>query len=89
MVLVPFVKLQKTQTFQKTNLIQSRKNHTDSRRKLKLSNPPKIILSHLNVNSLQNKIESIADAIQGTFDILLLSETKLDESSPDKTVLVK
>ena len=39
---------------------------------------------HLNVNSLRNKIESIADVIQGTFDIFLLSETKIDEIFPNK-----
>ena len=56
----------------------------DSIRQLKLSNPHKIILGHLNINSLRNKFESIADVIQGTFDIFLLSETKIDESFPDK-----
>ena len=39
---------------------------------------------HLNVNSLRNKIESIEDVIQGTFDIFLLSETKIDEIFPNK-----
>ena len=57
------------QIFQTTSLIQCRK---------------KIILGHLNINSLRNKFESIADVIQGTFDIFLLSETKIDESFPDK-----
>ena len=59
-------------------------NPIDSIRQLKLSNPHKIILGHLNINSLRNKFESIADVIQGTFDIFLLSETKIDESFPDK-----
>ena len=56
----------------------------DSIRQLKLSNPHKFILGHLNINSLRNKFESIADVIQGTFNIFLLSETKIDESFPDK-----
>ena len=56
----------------------------DSIRQLKLSNPHKIILGHLNINSLRNKFESITDVIQGTFDIFLLSESKIDESFPDK-----
>ena len=42
------------------------------------------MLGHLNVNSLWNKFESIADVIQGPFGIFLLSETKIDESFPDK-----
>ena len=59
-------------------------NPIDSIRQLKLSNPHKIILGHLNINSLRNKFESIADVIQGTFDIFILSETKIDESFHDK-----
>ena len=55
----------------------------DSITKLKLSNPHKIILGHLNINSLRNKFELIVGVIQGTFDIFLLSETKIDESFPD------
>ena len=66
----------------KLNTMQE--NPIDSIRQLKLSNPHKIILGHLNINSLRNKFESIADVIQGTFDIFLLSETKIDESFPDK-----
>ena len=50
-------------------------NLTDFIRKLKLSRP------QLNVNSRRNKFESVADVIQGTFDIFLLSETKLTKAS--------
>ena len=64
------------------NVIQE--NPIDSIRKLKLSNPHKIILNHFDVNSLRNKFESVADVIQGTYDIFPLSETKTDESFPDK-----
>ena len=59
-------------------------NPIDSIRHLKLSNAHKIILGHLNINSLRNKFELIADVIQGTFDIFLLSKSKIDESFPDK-----
>ena len=59
-------------------------NSIDSIRKLKLSNRHKIILGHLNVTSPRNKFKSVADVIQETFDIFLLSETEIDESFPDK-----
>ena len=60
-------------------------NSTDSIAKPELPTPRKIIiLGHLNIDSLQNKFESIADGIQGTFDICVLSETKIDESFSDK-----
>ena len=57
----------------------------DSIRQLKLSNPHKIILGHLNIDSPRNKFESMADVIQGTFDIFLFSETKIDESFSDNS----
>ena len=37
------------------------------------------MLGHLNVNSLWNKFVSIADVIQRIFDVLLLSEIKIDK----------
>ena len=42
------------------------------------------MLGYLNVNSIRNKFESIADVIQGASDIFLLLETKIDESFADK-----
>ena len=59
-------------------------NPIDSIRKLKLSKPHRIILGHLNVNSLRNKFKSVVDVIQGTLGSFLLSETKIDESFSDK-----
>ena len=48
----------------------------------RLGNPKNIILGHLNINSLRNKIESVKEIFNNNIDILLLSETKLDESFP-------
>ena len=76
-------KIVKNSTISDNQLNTMQENPIDSIRKLKLSNPRKIILGHLNVNSLRNKFESVADVIQGIFDIFLLSETKI-ESFPDK-----
>ena len=36
----------------------------------------------LNINSLHNKIHMLADLVVGKIDILLISETKLDDSFP-------
>ena len=59
-------------------------NSITSIKKLKFSNPNKVFLGHLNVNSIRNKIESLADLIYVTFDIFLISETKIDNSFPDQ-----
>ena len=49
---------------------------------LRLKNVEKIIIGHININSIRNKIHILADLIRGRVDILLVSETKLDDSFP-------
>ena len=49
---------------------------------LRKCNINKIIVAHLNINSLGNKFDSLIDQITGNIDILMVSETKLDESFP-------
>ena len=43
----------------------------------------KLILGHLNINSLPNKFDALKKIIKNNIDILILSETKLDDSFPD------
>ena len=42
----------------------------------------KLINAHLNINSLRNKFEFLVEIIRGKVDILMISETKIDESFP-------
>ena len=54
------------------NLSLFRKNH-----------PKNILLGHLNINSIRNKFDSVQELIQiSKMNLLLISETKLDESFP-------
>ena len=41
-----------------------------------------LIIAHLNINSLQNKFDFLVDQIKVKDDLLMISETKLDESFP-------
>ena len=43
----------------------------------------KLIFAHLNINSVRNKFDSLADIIKDNIDILMISETKVDNSFPD------
>ena len=43
-------------------------------------NIDKIIVAHININSLRNKFYSLIGQITGSINILMISETKLDES---------
>ena len=51
-------------------------------RALRKKNLNKLIIAHLNVNSLRNKLEFLKEQIQDNIDILMISETKIDASFP-------
>ena len=40
------------------------------------------MIAHLNINSLRNKFDLLANQITGNVDVLVISETKLDASFP-------
>ena len=50
--------------------------------KLRTKNKDRIIVGHLNINSLEKKFEPLVSLIQGNLDIFLCSETKIDSSFP-------
>ena len=67
---------------QNLNPLNPSSKETDCFTGLKTSrfkNPKSLIMGYLNINSLRNKLESLKPIISPNFDILLVSETKLDE----------
>ena len=42
----------------------------------------KIVVGHLNINSIRNKLGFLAAQVKGNIDILMISEKKIDESFP-------
>ena len=51
-------------------------------RALRKKNLNKLIIAHLNVNSLRNKLEFLKEQIQDSIDILMISKTKINASFP-------
>ena len=51
--------------------------------------PNKIIVGHLNINSSRNKFEALQFTINRNLDIILLSETKLDDSFHSAQFMLK
>ena len=45
---------------------------------MKIPSPGKLILGHLNINSVRNKSEALKYIIDNNIDLLLISEVKLD-----------
>ena len=52
------------------------------------SNPDKLVFALLNINSIRNKFEMLSDQIKGNIDVLLVSETKIDDSFPNGNFLI-
>ena len=49
---------------------------------IRISNVNRLIIGQLNINSLRNKIEALKTIIRGKIDILVITETKLDDTFP-------
>ena len=49
---------------------------------IRIRNLNKIVIGHLNINSLRNNFDFLVTQVKGYIDILMTSETKLDESFP-------
>ena len=56
---------------------------------MKENSPNKTIVGHLNINSLRNKFEALEFIINRNLDIILLSETKLDDLFPSAQFMLK
>ena len=50
--------------------------------KLRLSNVNKVIIGNININSLPAKFGQVKEVILKNVDILVVTETKLDETFP-------
>ena len=48
--------------------------------KARLKHPKNVCLSHININSIRNKLDSLFEFTYGLVDFLAISETKLDSS---------
>ena len=63
-----------------TNSEESLKN--DTLNEIRKKNLNRIIMAHLNINSIRNKFEMLKEVVGTKIDILLISETKLDDTFP-------
>ena len=55
---------------------------------MRIENLKNIIIGQLNINSLRNKFCDLAELIKGKLDILVITETKLDYTFPEKQFLI-
>ena len=48
----------------------------------------KVIIGHLNINSIANKIDALSLIIKDKLDIIVIGETKLDDTFPDNHLVI-
>ena len=58
-------------------------------RKPCIKKPNKIMIADLNINSIRNKFEMLSLSFNGVIDILTISETKVDDSSPTEQFIIE
>ena len=56
---------------------------------IRSDNVNKLIFAHLNINSIRNIFEFLATQVKGKIDILMISETEIDESFPKGIFLIE
>ena len=55
-------------------------NAFDTIKEYRMKNVNKVILANLNINSIPNKFSSLKELVSNNIDVLVIQETKLDET---------
>ena len=66
----------------KSNSVTQNVSFNNELNSMRIKHVSKLIIAHLNINSLSNKFELLIEFIRGKVDILMISETKVDKSFP-------
>ena len=90
---VSFSKLHRTLTDDKTDCALEKGNSNENFKyyfsSLRRKNLNRVILAQLNINSIRNKFDLIAEWIKGKVDVLMISEIKIDESFPSRQFFIE
>ena len=64
------------------SLLNDQKNLGSNLHRVRIENPSRIIFGQININSIRNKFDLLMNIIKNEIDILMISETKIDNSFP-------
>ena len=70
------------------NISPENRECMDTLKSIRLSNLHNVVIGHLNVNSFSEKFDSIKTMLPGNIDIMIFSETKIDESHPTSQFMI-
>ena len=63
-------------------------NAFDLIKEYRIKNANKVILAHLNINSIRNKFSCLKELVSDDIDVLVIEETKLDETFPENAFMI-
>ena len=72
----------------KTNADQEFTDGNRVLKSLRCNNLNKLVFAHLNFNSIGNKFELLSEQVRGNVDVLVVSETTIDDSFPIANFLI-
>ena len=64
-------------------------NNNSNLHQTRINNPSRIIFGQINVNSIRNKFEQLIYIVNNERDIVMVSETKLDDTFPTSQFLMQ
>ena len=67
---------------------ESYENFSSSLIKIKRENINRIAFAQININSIRNKFDMLSSAINGNINILVITETKIDNYFPTQKFLM-
>ena len=68
----------------KENTISGHDDPFEVLKGIKVKNVNRLIIGHLNINSIRNKFQPLIKWVKGNLDIFVVTETKIDSSFPWK-----
>ena len=72
-----------------SNTLKKSKSGTNSgQQTIRKDNLNKLIFAHLNINSIWKTFDYLADIIKDNIDMLIISETNVDDSFPDGQIFL-
>ena len=84
---VPYVVLAKNMIL--SNKSKSKSNNINNLKLVPKKYLNKLVVANLNINLIRNKFEALMQNVSGGVDLLMTSETKIDERFPKSQFLIK
>ena len=73
----------------KTNVDQKVTDGSRMLKSLRCDNLNKLVFAHVNINSIRNKLQLLSEQVRSNLDVLMVFETKIDDSFPNGNFLIQ